>query len=506
MENPMQRTSSLEAARAIWRRRKWVALSVLMAALSASVAVVLNLPNVYESTATLLVEHQQIPEGLAGPSAESELETRLRTTGEQILGRSALYELVTQLGIDPDPQQRAAFVEQMRQAIQLQFNGASSANGKDETVWLSLSYRGSDPETVARITNALAAIYVRENARITGRETEGTTDLLRLQLEDAKDRLEAQEQRLSAFKRRYIGELPEQQAVSLAAVERITERVHEIAIERGELTKQLGETPTVAGVPVDTVASRLLKLREQLADLRTRFTDEYPSVAQVKQEIADLERQRAAGPSKPSAEAASTMDQPADPPSPARVELTALDNEEQLLRREMAGYEQRVENAPLREQELQQLTQDYTVASQLYLSLLQRYQSAFLTERMDLQGEQFRILDPALVSTQPVAPKRLRLLLMGLMLSLGAAAGTVLLAEVNDTSFHTVDDVRAFTSVPVLVSIPLIVTPADARKRRRRSVLSALAVMLGIAAVFGVTSFLVLLSQGLIQLPPVGRF
>jgi len=475
-----------------------------MVALSASVAVVRNLPNVYESTATLLVEHQQIPEGLVGSSAESELETRLRTTGEQILGRSRLYELITRLDIYPDPEQRAAVVEQMRDAIQLQFNGASNPSGKGETVWLSLSYRGHDPETVARITNALAALYVGENARITGQETEGTTELLRLQLEDAKSRLDAQEQRMSAFKRRYIGELPEQQAVNLAALERITERVHEITTERDQLTRQLGATPTVAGVPVDTVASRLFKLREQLADLRTRFTDEYPSVMLVKQEIADLERQRTANPSKPPAAAA--VDPPADPPAAASVELTALGNEEQLLRREVAAYEQRVENAPLREQELQQITQDYTVASELYLSLLQRYQSAFLTERMNMQDEQFRILDPALVSRQPVAPNRLRLLLMGLMLSLGAAGGTALLAEVNDTSFHTVDDVRAFTSVPVLVSIPLIATPEDTRRRRLRSGLATLGVTLGVAAVFGVTSYLIRLSQGLIHLPPVGRF
>jgi len=309
---------------------------------------------------------------------------------------------------------------------------------------------------------------------------------------------------MSAFKRRYIGELPEQQAVNLAALERITERVHEITTERDQLTRQLGATPTVAGVPVDTVASRLFKLREQLADLRTRFTDEYPSVMLVKQEIADLERQRTANPSKPPAAAA--VDPPADPPAAASVELTALGNEEQLLRREVAAYEQRVENAPLREQELQQITQDYTVASELYLSLLQRYQSAFLTERMNMQDEQFRILDPALVSRQPVAPNRLRLLLMGLMLSLGAAGGTALLAEVNDTSFHTVDDVRAFTSVPVLVSIPLIATPEDTRRRRLRSGLATLGVTLGVAAVFGVTSYLIRLSQGLIHLPPVGRF
>jgi peptidoglycan/LPS O-acetylase OafA/YrhL len=83
------------------------------------------------------------------------------------------------------------------------------------------------------------------------------------------------------------------------------------------------------------------------------------------------------------------------------------------------------------------------------------------------------------------------------MLSLGLAAGAVMLAEQLDTSFHTVDDLRTFTRVPVLVSIPRIVTEADASRRRWRFRLAAAVAMLGLALIIG-ASYLV--AQGSVPL------
>jgi hypothetical protein len=79
-------------------------------------------------------------------------------------------------------------------------------------------------------------------------------------------------------------------------------------------------------------------------------------------------------------------------------------------------------------------------------------------------GETFRVLEPALPPEGPTAPNRFRLLLMGLLLAAAAAAGAVLLREQFDHGFHTVDEVREFTAVPVLVSIPPI-GPAPTGRR-----------------------------------------
>ena len=120
------------------------------------------------------------------------------------------------------------------------------------------------------------------------------------------------------------------------------------------------------------------------------------------------------------------------------------------------------------------ITRDYNAAKDLYDSLLKRYDEAQLTTSMETEraGETFRVLEPALPPEGPTAPNRFRLLLMGLLLAAAAAGGAVLLREQFDSGFHSVDDIREFTSVPVLVSIPPI-GPAPTGWRVKRAFATA---------------------------------
>ncbi|TMI80570.1 MAG: hypothetical protein E6H03_08145 [Bacillati bacterium ANGP1] len=471
--------SGLDRARAVWHRRKWVALVVFVAVLAATVGVTGNLPNIYESSATVLVEHQQAPKSIAGASADtggdawlrvSELETWLRTIIQHVLSRSQLSDLITRLDLYPDVRRTAgmdAAVERMRRDVRFQFRGVRQPTGEDATIAFSLSYRGRDPNTVARVANALAVLYVEENSKIREQQTAGTAEFLRVQLDTAQRDLEQQEQRIADFKVRHNGELPEQQAANLAALGQLNQQLI-VNIQRRDTTaRQRLEIPGVAG---DTISARLAKLHQQLADLRAKYTDQYPEVVRVKEEIAALERHVAVDGGRRAAAEDSTGGTLVKDPA-VEAELAALRSDEQGLRSQIAAYQQRIENTPVIGQELQQLTRDYTAASELYQTLLQRYEGAQLEERMGqrMQGDQFRVLDPAVASRAPVAPKRFLLRLIGLLLAGGAAVGVAQLAEITDTSFHGIDDLRAFTSVPVLASIPPITTAADLLRRRSAS-------------------------------------
>ena len=116
---------------------------------------------------------------------------------------------------------------------------------------------------------------------------------------------------------------------------------------------------------------------------------------------------------------------------------------------------------------------------------MKRYEDAQLAESMEQsrQGEQFRILDAAIPAKQPLAPNRTRLILVGALLSLGAAAAAAVLAERFDTSSHTLEDLRSFTKAPVLVSIPLVASAAETTRLARRRWLATAAITLGLALV-----------------------
>src|SRR5207245_5441316 len=151
-----------------------------------------------------------------------------------------------------------------------------------------------------------------------------------------------------------------------------------------------------------------------------------------------------------------------------QTEIKVLKGEESHLRESTALYQGRVENVPRREQEFKELSRDYESTRELYQSLSKRYEEAQLAESMEQRqkGEQFRVLDPAVPKPEPAAPNRFRLLVIALMGSLALAAGAVVLAEQVDTSFHAIDDLRAFSAVPVLVSIPRIeIGRASCRER-----------------------------------------
>src|SRR6267142_2015302 len=116
------------------------------------------------------------------------------------------------------------------------------------------------------------------------------------------------------------------------------------------------------------------------------------------------------------------------------------------------------DGAPEREQEYALITRDRQVAKDLYDSMLKRYDEAQLSASVetDRQGEQFRVLEQALPPEGPTGPNRIRLILMGILLAIAAAVAMVLTAEQFDASFHGIDELREFTSVPILVSIPPI--------------------------------------------------
>jgi succinoglycan biosynthesis transport protein ExoP len=115
--------AGIDRIRAVWNRRKWLAVLVFLIPLTGAVSLVMALPDVYRSTATVLVERQQLPEDLVKTTVNSEVETRLRSLSALILRRSRLEELIRRFGLYPDLRAHTsteAAVERLRQDISLQ--------------------------------------------------------------------------------------------------------------------------------------------------------------------------------------------------------------------------------------------------------------------------------------------------------------------------------------------------------------------------------------------------
>jgi polysaccharide chain length determinant protein (PEP-CTERM system associated) len=517
----VDRSTSVDLALEIWSRRKWLALMTFIAVVGAIGSMAISLPNLYRAKATVLVGRQQVSEAFVRPSVTAELETRIQTIKEEVMSRARLSELIARFDLYADARKRRpidALVERMRRDVQLEIKGAESPlTGRGATISFAVAYSSRDPRTAANVANALAELYVEGNTKTREGQAAQTAAFLKRQLDDAKKELDVQERRANDFRLSHMGELPQQVETNLAAMERLNTQLrlngeNQLrAMERHDsLERQLAEAVQPAAPPPapSPEVERLTKLKHQLDELRSRFSDEYPDVVHVKSEIRALERQipREAPPSAESA--------PPDARQHLRqslgdldAELRGLKEEERVMRETLSRYEQRVENAPKRQEEIQDLTRDFQSTKERYDGLLKRYEEAQLADSLE-QGqhvEQFRILDPAIPPREPEAPNRLRLLIVAFVLGIGLAGAAALAAEKINSTFHSIDDLRAFVTTPTVARVPLILTAAQVRRQRVRAVLTTLSAVVALLLIVAGSHYFASGNEQIVQMMARGN-
>ena len=477
----------IELMLASLNRHRWLALMAFVIPLTGAVVLAGALPGLYRATATILVQRDQDP--VAEGSAPADVEARLQIIREEVLSRRRLDAMVQRFGLYAELDRGAsgeAIVDRMRKDIQIQLKGLEQGAAEAETIAFSLSFRGADRVLTASVANSLAESYVQENLTIRGRQAKGIADALAAQLSEVRARLDEQEARIGEYQSAHNGELPQQLFVNLARMQQIETQLQLgregrlRALDRRDIIARQAADPLSAetsGGP-ETPAARLARLNRELANLRATYSDKYPDIVRLTSEISVLE-------SRPKEASPTAAGRPAAVPARADDDMRGFASEEDRLRRELNTYRARVDRAPQREQEFSQMSRDHSTTKELYSSLLKRHQEAKSADDLEShsKGGQLRILDSAIVPLAAYAPNRGRLMLFALMASLALAAGAIVLAERLDTSFHTVDELRSFTRVPVLVSIPPLTTLAARWRARRRLAGMTLLTMTGIVLI-----------------------
>jgi len=483
---------NLAALSAIWSRRKYLALGVLAATLAAALTITLAMPGIYRSTATVLVARPEMANPSARAALTSELEARVNRLGEEALSRARLEALIEKYGLyGAHAKDDDQVVARMRRDIRIELKGVDPVQQRGTPIGFAVSYRGARRDTVAQVTNELAAFFVSENSSIRERRAAEALQDVKREVEDAQRRLDEQDKRTNEFKRRNMGQLPEQVAANLAMLERLNAQLalnnhnQVITMERRNAMRRPGDGElSAAASPEEALTMRLNQLNFDLAKLQRQYSDKYPDIITTKQEIESTKKQLA--------ELGPKSAKPATAQAPRGVatdsELTALKAEDQRLRQMIAAYQTRVEMAPEREQELQQLSRDYRATREMYDAVLKRYhdaEAAVDVEKLRSGGE-FLVIEPAIPAREPIAPNRPKLILLAVVLACALTGAAVMLAEQLDTSFHGVDDLRGFSKLPVLVTIPAITTHADRTRRRWRMRLAACASVVGLVLIVGV--------------------
>lgn len=536
--SPQSEESIAVRAFGIIRRRRLLAFTAFATVLTAAVTFALYLPDLYRASAIVLIE-RPLSESFVRPAVSGEIESRLHVIKQEILSRDRLTALINRFGLYPELRKKTSFEDVLNQArndIEVDPNGPEQVSGRSKTVTFTLSYTGNSRESVAEVTNAITSFYVQQNDLMRSEEAQRTTLFLKEQVDEAKQNLNRQEQSLRSYTSTHQSELPQAVSLNVATLQRLNEDLRRngdaqirVLEQRETLIEGLSEAEAItrstsstvlAGSQAISVSKELRERMDQLDELKTKLVDaegkfaaQHPDVRALKEQIAAVENDVAAQRERDLAQYKSRLEADQQAASVAaaagetikalprsRRTIESLDEELERLKRLEADLrtnimttERRLDSVPGAQQDYMLIQRDYQAAKDNYDVILRKFEEAQLVETVetDRQGERFRVLETALAPEGPAAPNRTRLMLMGLLLALAAAAAAVLAAEQLDSSFHSVDELREFTAIPVLATIPKI-GPAPGRRHLR----TAFATVSALAAITLVATLSAYIASG----------
>jgi polysaccharide chain length determinant protein (PEP-CTERM system associated) len=478
------------------RRKYWVIIPFLVVLLG-GLGYYLRAPKVYEAETLILVQAQKVPQDFVRSIISEDVEDRLRTITQQVTSRTNLEKIISEFRLADNVHGSPSLegvVEAVRKRIKIDVKG-----GRGGSSAFTISFRGKDPKKVAQVANALASNFISQNLEIRESQALGTSSFLADELESVREQLMEKEEQLKKYREHYMGGLPEQLNTNLAMLERLqaqSDQLHsnmrdaenrKITIQQSldEAEKRSREVAVdISGQGQE--ARDLTSLRNELASLRARYTENHPDVIRLKKIIEELETAKpdttggkVSGERVLSRTEQSLMQQLRD----IDLEILSLRDEIRKVDSQSRLYQRRVEETPKREQELLTLQRDYENLKELYDSLLNRKLEADIAVSMEKKqkGEQFRVIDPAKVPTSPIEPDVRRIFLMTIALGFGLGAGLAYLLEMMDTSYRDPDEVEKELKVPVLVSIPIRHTEREIKAQRIKETLKAASVAVGFA-------------------------
>lgn len=450
----------LNALLTMLQRRLWLAVAVGGGVFVVLACLAFFLPTVYSARALLLIEGQESSSGVGHSPEGMAMEARLGAISQDVLSNARLEKLVQDFQLDSQfsPQSLKDTIERIRKAIKLDI----TEDKREGVVTFSLRFSGTDPQQVTDIANALASFYVEPQSVLPQRKVSGVMTVPQAEIDQLRQRLEDRERQIQQYKDRYREELPEQLDANSKIVDRLRDRIQVITDalarkqERGVVLTSSStietKKPSSGFSALAALTNSIVTLRQELADLRTRYSEKHPDVERTKQELAALEKRlkfRTRGAGREQGGNSEFQLHSRD------AESARLEEERKKLQPQLNEYQRRVDNTTKRTRELQALTRDYSALQEKYSSLIGRKETAKLASRPT--NERVQILEPATFPLSPFGPRRVSLLLAALVLGVGAAFGSVCGWEkLIDTSFHSVNDLKNTTTIPVLVTIPRI--------------------------------------------------
>jgi uncharacterized protein involved in exopolysaccharide biosynthesis len=486
-------------------------------------------PDTYVSQAVMRITPQQISDRLVPTAVNIQMQQRLQQMQQEILSRGSLAVLIQQPALDLYRSERLRYpledvIQDMRNKyirIQTVDVGRSEDVGRGGASAFSISFSYPDRFKAQMVVRELVAKFMDQNIKVQKDNATLTSQFLGDEMKQAKDRMDALEQAVTKFKTENMGRLPEQFQANVAQlntyqmmVSQANEGLSRLQQQKLQLETQLQNNNTnlnyynsiledqvavggqaqVRNEKLNQLNQRIMNLQSEIAALQEQLTPNHPTIKRAQASLTALEKQRqeaekedldrqAAAPSSaptikrvPNQQALKAVQDLAASNNVIKTEMQNLNlqmdekvKQIQELNRMIASYQSRVEGSPQLEGQYLALTRDLGLAKQTYEDIHRKSEVSDTAKDLEEHkaGENLEVLDAASDPQAPSEPNRTQMAAMGA--GMGLMVGIVLAGakEMKNTSLKNLKDVRAYTNLPVLSSIPLLENALLVRRKRR---------------------------------------
>ena len=488
----------------ILSRRKWLIILPVIAITAAVSWVVYRLPNIYESETLIVVKPSTLPTSVVPTVTEDSLTRQLTSITQVVSSRSSLEPLVLKYNLYASERGRGEPIETVIDSMRSDIKVEVNTSRNDITNGFNIRYRGRDPKTTQAVTAELASKYIDEQTKNTVTSTASARQFIDQQVLQTKQELDAVDKQRLEFMQSNVGNLPSEASALVSQLTGLREQQKALMSETGRLQDRRSALQTQLTLvkkqseqtrddlaenttdPKTTLAwaelaKRKADLEAEMQQLLATYKPKHPDVlakqAQLDGITKEMDQMIAEWKEKIKQKQEKLASRPDLGVAGLTEEVKMVDGEIKRQQKALADNEKaigdiitRINNVPGAEVALGAIERDYQTKKTAYDQLLLQQQKIALGNEAatQQQGEGIEVIDPANLPSKPVAPKRLMLSAIGLAFGFGVGLLLAAIFEIPRLlTIQSSEDARHYTGLPVLVSVPELLTPQEARARPR---------------------------------------
>jgi polysaccharide biosynthesis transport protein len=467
-------------------RRLWVILIVFITGSVLAAAVAYILPPVYESTARILVESQQIPEDLAQATVRQSVAERLGFIEQRLLTRQNLLGVIDRIGLfaGVPGMTPTEMVDRVRAATGFEsITLGEPQRGQGGLVSaFNITYRADNPQLAARVANEFVTMVLEQNLASRSARASETYEFFRQEVDRLAGQLLDLETQMARYKNEHGDALPDSYHFRLSELSTLEQR----QFERERRRIQLGEQRRVieqfmrdgvapGGAPQTPEQRQLADLRRILVQKRSILAESHPEIVALKANISAIEASLLPDPAAADADPAGEETQANSlAAAQGQAQLELIERELALLIEQQTSDEARAEElrdslarTPQVEMALNAYQRRYANLQARYDNAVRKLAEAETGQRLEVnrQAERFEVIEQAQVPGSPVSPNRLMIAGGGAVASLGLGLAIALALELLNPAIRTSADLQRRLQLHPVVAVPYIHTRGERRRR-----------------------------------------